>query len=66
MQIDDVVYLDDVYDLELLGSVQPDPSWQVRAKQDYSNLEFKIDGEKQTTTCPQGQIISFWSQIIED
>ena len=56
MQMDDVVYLDDMYDVELLGPIQPDSSWQAKAKQGYSNLEFKIDWERQITTCPQGQI----------
>lgn len=66
MQMDDVVYLDDMYDVELLGPIQPDSSWQAKAKQGYSNLEFKIDWERQITTCPQGQITSSWSEMIED
>jgi transposase len=66
MQMDDVVYLGDVYDVELLGPLQPDSSWQAKAKQGYSNLEFKIDWERKITTCPQGQTTSSWSEMIED
>jgi len=66
MQMDDVVYLDDQYDVELLGPIQPNSSWQAKAQQGYSNLNFKIDGETHVTTCPQGKTTSSWRETIED
>ena len=66
MQMDDVVYLDEAYDVELLGPLQPDSSWQAQAQQGYSNLDFKIDWERKITTCPQGKTTSSWREIIED
>lgn len=66
MQMDDVVYLDEQYDVELLGPIQPDSSWQAKAKQGYSNLNFNIDWETQTTTCPQGKTTQSWREILEN
>ena len=59
-------YLDEQYNVELLGPIQPDSSWQARAKQGYSDLHFKIDWEAHTTTCPQGKTTQSWREILED
>lgn len=66
MQIDDVIYLQEQYQTQLLGPVQPDASWQAKAKQGYSNADFKIDWDNQITTCPQGKTTTAWKELNED
>lgn len=66
MQMDDVVYLQEHYQTQLLGPVQPGASWQAKAKQGYSNTDFQIDWERQVTTCPQGNTTSSWREISEN
>lgn len=66
MQMDNVVYLQEKYQTQLLGPVQPGASWQAKAKQGYSNTDFQIDWERKVTTCPQGKTTSSWSEMSED
>jgi transposase len=49
------------HQLELLGPVPEDPSWQARAKQGFGLDCFVIDWERQVVTCPQGHASSCWS-----
>jgi transposase len=53
------------YQLELLGPVPPDNSWQARAKTGFSIGAFAVDWDQQQVTCPQGQTSCGW-QLTQD
>jgi transposase len=48
------------YDLELLGPVPPNSTWQLKAGQGFELSCFAIDWDSQTVTCPQGQLSQSW------
>lgn len=41
--------------VELVGPVRPDTSWQAKAGEGYDSSAFQIDWEARAVTCPQGQ-----------
>lgn len=49
------------YEVELLGPVLPDNSWQAQAGKGFDSTAFDIDWDEQTVTCPQGQVNHTWS-----
>lgn len=49
------------YELDLVGPVQTDTSWQARAGQGFAAASFAIDWEAQQVTCPQGKQSMVWS-----
>jgi transposase len=51
------------YELELLGPVSLDSSWQAKAGQGYDAASFDIDWEAKRATCPQGQPSRKWKHI---
>jgi transposase len=48
------------YQLDLLGPVPPDNSWQARAQQGFDVACFDIDWPTQTVTCPAGKTSRSW------
>jgi transposase len=48
------------YDIDLLGVVPNDTSWQSR-KGGYDSTQFVMDWENQVATCPQGKQSCSWS-----
>lgn len=50
------------YQVELIGPVPPDNSWQARAGQGFDIACFTVDWEAQQVTCPQGQTSRKWSE----
>lgn len=53
------------YGLELLGPVVSNGSWQAKDEQAYDISKFSIDWQRQTVTCPQGNISRKWTQRQE-
>lgn len=51
----------DRYQIDLIGPVHNDPSWQARNPDAYDASRFDIDWEKQQATCPQGQTNRDWN-----
>ena len=49
------------YEIELIGPVRPDPSWQANQPEAYDCPRFSIDWEQQTVTCPQGHHSRSWT-----
>ena len=49
-----------VYELDLLGPVPPNPSWQAQDEQAYDLNCFAIDWDHQIVTCPQGKQSIRW------
>ena len=48
------------HQMELLGPVLPDTSWQARAGQGFDLACFHVDWEAQQVTCPQGRQSRSW------
>ena len=48
------------FDIELLGPVPPDSSWQKKAQEGFELSSFMIDWEHHHVTCPQGHISQSW------
>jgi transposase len=48
------------YQVELVGEVRPDTSWQATANQGFDLTHFQVNWEQQHVICPQGQINASW------
>lgn len=48
------------YQIDLVGPVPPDNSWQANAKQGFDIPCFQIDWDNQTVTCPEGHTSHGW------
>jgi transposase len=48
------------YEIELVGPIKSDASWQAHDEHAYSIDTFDIDWEARTVTCPQGQTTKSW------
>jgi transposase len=53
------------YQIELVGPVRPDVSWQAKAKDGYSIENFAIDWTAKTVTCPQGHTTKSWKSTTD-
>lgn len=53
------------YQVNLLGPVRRDSSWQAKARLGFDLASFDIDWERQVATCPQGQLSIGWT-LYED
>lgn len=47
--------------IEVLGPVRPDPSWQANTPGGYALSAFTLDWTRKTATCPQGQSSRDWT-----
>lgn len=54
-----------VYDIELVGPVTIDPSWQARGSSGFDTARFQIDWQKHFATCPQGKISRKWTACLD-
>ncbi len=50
------------HDIELIGPVLPDSSWQTRANQGYGSACFIINWEEKQATCPTGKTSTTWRE----
>jgi len=48
------------YEVDLIGPVPPNPSWQTKDKHAYALSWFAIDWDNQRVTCPQGKQSARW------
>jgi transposase len=53
------------FDLDLVGLVMPDTSWQAAAGQGFDLSNFQIDWASQQATCPAGQTSSYWQSALD-
>ncbi|MDZ8236135.1 MAG: IS1182 family transposase [Nostoc sp. ChiQUE01a] len=53
------------YDVEIIGPVRSDPSWQARNHPKFAADQFQIDWDQQVATCPMGQQSITWSPRID-
>ncbi len=49
--------------IDLIGPVSKDPSWQAQAGEGFDSAAFFIDWEKKQATCPQGHPSRKWSVL---
>lgn len=49
------------YEIDLLGPVNGNNSWQARASQGFVAADFTMDWSAQRATCPQGQVSEKWT-----
>lgn len=54
------------HDVEVVGPVRPNVSWQAKTPGGYDISQFKVDWEAQTVTCPQGQTSTTWTPAIDN
>lgn len=47
--------------IELVGPMRPDSSWQAREETGYDIAHFVVDWQSETVTCPQGKSSHGWS-----
>lgn len=59
--IDNLVTSRHEQQVELVGPMRPDSSWQAREQSGYDIAHFVIDWEAELVTCPQGQTSRVWS-----
>lgn len=50
----------DKHQIDLIGPVHVDPSWQSRTPSAFDASQFQIDWRVQLATCPQGQKSTYW------
>ncbi|MBE9054219.1 IS1182 family transposase [Nostocales cyanobacterium LEGE 11386] len=53
------------YDVEIIGPVRSDPSWQARNHPKFAADQFKFDWDNQVATCPMGQQSVTWLPEID-
>jgi transposase len=55
----------DTYQIDLVGPVHSDPSWQARDPDAYDASAFTIDWQNQQATCPQGKTSRDWNITVD-
>ncbi|GHO96606.1 hypothetical protein KSF_066540 [Reticulibacter mediterranei] len=55
-----ILHSRETHDIDLIGPVHTDPSWQARTPGALDVEQFQIDWQHQRVTCPQGQRSSAW------
>lgn len=53
------------YGIRLIGPTRSDNHWQAKEGTGYSAQHFVIDWEQQHAICPQGQISSSWTPVLD-
>lgn len=53
------------FDLDLVGPVMPDTSWQAAAGQGFDLSNFQIDWASQQVTCPLGKTSIYWHPTLD-
>lgn len=54
------------HNVEVVGPVRPNVSWQAKVPGGYDLSQFTVDWEAQTVTCPQGQTSTTWTPAIDN
>jgi transposase len=57
---DNLVTSQSEYDINLIGPMQRDPSWQARDKDAFDQTMFEINWEHQSAICPKGHSSRYW------
>lgn len=54
------------YDVNLVGPVRGNPSWQSHKNAKFSSEQFQVDWENQVVTCPKGHQSIIWRDKIDN
>lgn len=54
------------YQIDLIGPVSTDVSWQAKANQGYDQSHFTLNWTDQTATCPTGKQSRLWAESQDD
>lgn len=57
--------INEKYDVEIVGPVLPDTSWQALQQNGFDLTHFKIDWEQRQVLCPQGCMSQEWSECTQ-
>ena len=57
---DNLVTSQSEYDVNLIGPMQQDSSWQARDKDAFDRIMFEIDWKNQSVVCPKGNSSRYW------
>jgi transposase len=49
-------------DIDLFGPTRPDTSWQARTKDGFDIMQFAVDWDTQSVTCPAGRQSLVWAE----
>lgn len=52
-------------DIELIGPVLPDSSWQALSPDGLDLTQFEINWDEQSARCPQGHLSKSWERIVD-
>ena len=53
------------YQIEVVGPVRSDPSWQARQNSQFAAEQFQIDWDNQVATCPMSHSSITWSEQMD-
>ena len=53
------------HQIDLVGPLRGDVSWQAKEATGYDLTAFHIDWEARTVTCPQGQVATDWEVHLD-
>jgi transposase len=59
---EDLVNMEKRYDVEIVGPVLPDVSWQAQANKGFDLTHFTIDWQNRQVRCPEGNWTQSWSE----
>ena len=54
------------FDIEIIGPVRPNVSWQAKMPDGYDISQFTVDWSAKTVTCPQSQKSTTWTPAIDN
>jgi transposase len=58
----DVLVTSQQLEVNLIGPVRPDTSWQAQTEGAFDLTQFEIDWDRKTVKCPQGKFTSYWRE----
>jgi transposase len=53
------------HDIDLVGPMRGDPSWQAHAAGGFSAADFQVEWATRRVTCPQGKTNSRWHEFVD-
>lgn len=60
-----IVASQEKHNINLVGPVRPDVSWQTKDDTGYAGRDFQIDWEAKTVTCPRGISSQRWASMVD-
>lgn len=61
----EVIVSAQTHDIDLVGPMRSDPSWQAHEAGGFSAADFQVNWAAQQVTCPQGKTNSRWHEFVD-